>query len=269
MGSKWQHVFTLVFGRQEQHTNQTDSNLHCQWRSPFQRNGKEREHAETCSDSPNRNRRSSGFLRRWRAHELPGATCQWPLRWLFQSWICQWYGGPGVQGTTIIIASSRSVCSCFWLFLVVGSSDLKKSCSTFSWHQKANQDDRNWNMDLGSPVHDRIYRDLDWSIISVQLIRESKMSAKHRWHRSGTRPSDEIIGDIHLRSWFTFKDVNHQELLSGSTANFSEFVRQKRTNMHAWNVFTNNITQMWPILPNTHFVYNSILRKPIYSPEHP
>ena len=32
-----------------------------------------------------------------------------------------------------IIASSRSVCSCFWLFLVVVSSYLKKSCSsTFS-----------------------------------------------------------------------------------------------------------------------------------------
>ena len=255
------HVFTLAFGRQEQHTNQTDSNLHCQWRSPFQRNGKEREHAETCTDSPNRNRRSSGFLRHWRAHELPGATCQWPLRWLFQSWICQWYGGPGVQGTTIIIASSRSVCLCFWFllfeenlfyFLLTSKSQSGRwQLKHGSWIPSVRQNQRPW-LRYVSYIYITLY------YISVQLIRASPKCLPNTGDtdRVLPRPSDEIIGDIHLRSWLTLEDIHHQELLSG-TANFWEFVRQKRANMikHACLecVYNNNITQTWPTLANTHF----------------
>lgn len=57
--------------------------------------------------------------------------------------------------------------------------------------------------------------------ISVQLIRASPkcLPKTGDTDRVLPRPSDEIIGDIHLRCWFTLEDIHHQELLSG-TANF-------------------------------------------------
>ena len=57
--------------------------------------------------------------------------------------------------------------------------------------------------------------------ISVQLIRASPKCLPNTGDtdRVLPRPSDEIIGDIHLRSWLTLEDIHHQELLSG-TANF-------------------------------------------------
>ena len=222
---------------------------------PSNGNGKEREHAETCTDSPNRNRRSSGFLRHWRAHELPGATCQWPLRWLFQSWICQWYGGPGVQGTTIITASSRSVCSCFWLFLVVVSSYSKKICSTFCWHQKANQDDRNWNMDLGSPVYDRI-TDLDWGMYHIYILHYITYlynSSEHLQNVCQTPVTQiESCPGLPMRSSgiSIFGVGSHSKISTTKSCclarrtfeSSSDRNVQIWSNMHAWNVFITTIS---------------------------
>ena len=119
------------------------------------------------------------------------------------------------------------VFGCFWLLFplirrksVLLFADIKKPIRTIATET--------WILDPQCMTESQtlievciIYIYITLYYISVQLIRASPKCLPNTGDtdRVLPRPSDEIIGDIHLRSWLTLEDIHHQELLSG-TANF-------------------------------------------------